>query len=928
MTTEFARIRSVTPQMMADMARGMEGWVMITGEEAPAAARKLAQAISDPEKFLQLLEKETHGVSAATMEMVARLVDANDVMQAKAVAAREFGEVMERAAAKMKTPFQQAALDAANALQDLAHAFAGSGEKGEGLAASMRTLAEVIRGLELPIAVVGKALRDLMDMITMVVQAAMAGFAAMKTVAVVAAEAVVEFTRVIYQAVKGDLSEAQKAALDMPRKLAEEWGVRSAEVKRHLDEIRAAMRDISEPYLPGHQTEKPNAPGGEKPAPTATGTVANESDREKLALEALNRNLTIRRELRQIDGDRKILTEQLTALEGRMAGAAGETKAGLSAQVSDIKSALQELDERQEKLTKKDGGETKMEGFRRELAELQAADKRSLDERKADDLKFWQAKQANLERGGKDYAQVTIEIRRLEKAIAADAHNERLADLERQRAAAHKGSEERIILARREAEEVKRYAGEHSKAYQDSLKRIEEMVKEHQKELDRIEADGLEARSSAKKADLETDAENLRFLRGLGVVDEHEQLARLRQIKEQEYQIERDALDQKLKLKSLEAAEKDRINKQIQQLDQGHRAQDLSATHQQTLAVLHDWQTTSSGIGSAFGGAIKGMIVQGQTFQQAERNLALGLGNVFADLALRKIGTWIWSEGVMRAWSKITGQQEVVDAAAKETAKTAATTAGQAARTSATVAGTAARNAAGATEQAGFFARIGEQIAQWLGLETAKTAETVAQAGAREGVESEAGIIAIAAAKAQALGEIPSYAAIGAAAAMASVAAIPFVGWAMAPEVGAEHFAMAMAFLPMASAEGGWEHVPADGMITELHKDEKVLSAPFSRRLDQLMNNVEVMQQPGAMALPMPGPPVLPMPSSAGTRPVPLAARMADALGGSGRDGDIHIHAVDAASINNLMRRPGVARNTVDVMRAQAGQGNYVKRGK
>ncbi|MBI3447221.1 MAG: phage tail length tape measure family protein [Magnetospirillum sp.] len=927
-TTEFARIRSVTPQVMADLSRGMEGWILLTGQEGPAAAEKLAKSMADPEKMLEELDRQTNRVSADTKQLVADLVDAGDIMGAKAAVAREFGDEMEAAAGRLKTPLQQAAQDAGNALNDLAHAFSGAGEHGQGTAAALRTLAEVIRSCEVPMAILGKALRDLMDMVTMVVQAAMAGFAGMKTVAEVAAVAVFEFARMVKQAIGGDLAEAEKTALEMPGKLAREWSLRAAEVKRHLDEIRAAMRDIAEPYLPGSKVEGHAAPA---PAPTSTpGATGGENgnDRDKRVLDILDRTLTVQRELRRIEGDKMVLTEQMALLQNQMAAAPDSERGKLQAQIADIKEAIRLKNEQAAALRKKDGGESEMEGYRRELAEIQAADRRSLEERKAEDLKFWQAKRAHLAEGSKEYAQVTMEIRRLEKAIDADSHAELLAKLERDRAAAQKGSEQRIAIARAEAEEVKRYAGEHSKAYQDALARIAEMEREHQKELNRINADGIEARAATAKADLEIHGENLRFLRDMGALDNQDALARLREVKAQEYQIERNALEEKLRLKNLETSERDRLNKQLAQVDQTYRAQDLAASHQQTLATLRDWQTTASGIGSVMGNAFKGLIIQGQSFQQFERNMALGLANVFADLAMKRVGSWIWSEGVMRVWSKITGQQEVIDTATKEAAKTGAVTAGQAARTSATVAGTGARAAAEGVEQGSFLARIGEQIASWLGLETSKTAETMAQAAARSGAESASTIAAIAAAKAEAAGEIPAFAAIAGAAAMASVSCIPFVGWAMAPEVGEETYAMAMSFLPMASAEGGWEHVPADGMITELHKDEKVLSAPFSRRLDQLMSNVELMQAPAA-SMPVIGPPRLKDPANFNAQPMPVAERLAMAVGGgAGRDGDIHIHALDAASVNNLMRRPGIARNTVDVMRSQAGQGNFIKKGK
>ncbi len=73
--------------------------------------------------------------------------------------------------------------------------------------------------------------------------------------------------------------------------------------------------------------------------------------------------------------------------------------------------------------------------------------------------------------------------------------------------------------------------------------------------------------------------------------------------------------------------------------------------------------------------------------------------------------------------------------------------------------------------------------------------------------------------------QIVSNAAVAATAAMASVAAIPFVGWAMAPEVGASTFAEAMAFESVASAAGGFDIPAGVNPVTQLHEREMVLPA-------------------------------------------------------------------------------------------------------
>lgn len=70
--------------------------------------------------------------------------------------------------------------------------------------------------------------------------------------------------------------------------------------------------------------------------------------------------------------------------------------------------------------------------------------------------------------------------------------------------------------------------------------------------------------------------------------------------------------------------------------------------------------------------------------------------------------------------------------------------------------------------------------------------------------------------------QVINNAGVAATAAMGSVAAIPFVGWAMAPEVGAEIYAEALA-LGLPKAMGGWDIPNNLNPITQLHGGEMVL---------------------------------------------------------------------------------------------------------
>jgi hypothetical protein len=128
-------------------------------------------------------------------------------------------------------------------------------------------------------------------------------------------------------------------------------------------------------------------------------------------------------------------------------------------------------------------------------------------------------------------------------------------------------------------------------------------------------------------------------------------------------------------------------------------------------------------------------------------------------------------------------------------------------------------------------------------------------------------------------------AAAAAVAAMASVAAIPYVGWAMAPEVAAATYAEGMAYAGLASAAGGYDIPASVNPLIQAHARETVIPAPLAEAYRQ-----------GAKSL-------------------------GDG-GGQGSGGDIHIHqnvsAADGKSVAAMMRTPSYQKELQRAMRKAA----------
>jgi hypothetical protein len=157
-----------------------------------------------------------------------------------------------------------------------------------------------------------------------------------------------------------------------------------------------------------------------------------------------------------------------------------------------------------------------------------------------------------------------------------------------------------------------------------------------------------------------------------------------------------------------------------------------------------------------------------------------------------------------------------------------------------------------------------KELENYIVKEHAKTASAAAGAAERATIEAGAAVKSKALDAATGKGQITSAAATGAAKAYQAIVGIPFVGPILAPIAAGVAFAGIEAFSGMiSSAQGGWERVPFDGAMTELHRDEMVLPKHVADPIRQMAKNG----------------------------------------GGQGGGGQVHIHTTDARSWKEQLRR-------------------------
>ncbi len=280
-----------------------------------------------------------------------------------------------------------------------------------------------------------------------------------------------------------------------------------------------------------------------------------------------------------------------------------------------------------------------------------------------------------------------------------------------------------------------------------------------------------------------------------------------------------EAVDRKILLRERLKAERLRIARE-EKAEEAANAREEVTTH----------RLATNEILNAERGLVRGIISGRQSAAQIAGNLIDNLLEKELDADLQYLTKHLLMSQAELAADKTSDQAGLLWHTIFTTQKTAVTAAGETAKTGATAAGVGARTgiqaAGAATENIGFLARVGKWIATELGMTAATTVGEATRT-----TEKAAAVTATAAATAPTnLAMAESYSALASVEAAASVAAIPFVGWSMAPGVAASTYAMLQPMAALAALDVGAWNVPKD-MPAYIHKGESVVPKTFAEGL-------------------------------------------------------------------------------------------------
>jgi hypothetical protein len=219
-------------------------------------------------------------------------------------------------------------------------------------------------------------------------------------------------------------------------------------------------------------------------------------------------------------------------------------------------------------------------------------------------------------------------------------------------AASRAGSMERITLAVETAQHVGATYGYKSAQYMASLKDIKKAEDEFEKDQQKQEEMKVARARDHSLAMIGMERDQLTARKNLGQISATEEIAQLKVLTEREYQIEVQALNDKLALMKAESPEKQQVLDALAKLQDKHDAKMAQLNIQSAEAIQKNWTDMLKGVGSAFDQSITGMIRGTQTWQKSLANIGQAIESEFVTLGMKRVSTWVGNEMAMLFASK------------------------------------------------------------------------------------------------------------------------------------------------------------------------------------------------------------------------------------------------------------------------------------
>jgi len=369
-----------------------------------------------------------------------------------------------------------------------------------------------------------------------------------------------------------------------------------------------------------------------------------------------------------------------------------------------------------------------------------------------------------------------LEVARAEKEQKDYLFNLELEHERIEEAAYSNSTARRVQLARDRAVKVGVREGTESMAFLKEMANVQTREKEHDDEVKSIEAAKLEREKANADFMIEMERERLNTLVALNRITADEKDRILQAYADKQYTRELEDMNRRLALLKNEPVKYEMLYNQIEAMKEKHTLAMQKLGDQEKVSMFNQIKGIVEPTTAAFSSMIKGMLHGTMTLRNGLKSIMDSIANTFINKCTEMLTNWIATELGKLAITK-TIKQALISLGIMEADKEVAT-------------------------------------------QATATAETKA-------IQASTGPAMV-----------MSNAAVGASAAGASVASIPYVGWSMVAGVTESIYTLLSAFAPLAAMAGGAD-VPHD-MVAQVHAREMVLPAHLADKIRNMSDSGKV----------------------------------------------------------------------------------------
>ncbi len=296
-----------------------------------------------------------------------------------------------------------------------------------------------------------------------------------------------------------------------------------------------------------------------------------------------------------------------------------------------------------------------LEKWKKELQEMRDATDAFRTLELSEEQKFWETKLSLVAKGSEAEKMVRHELTVVKKKIAQEELREALSALSFQMEMSRESADEQVKIADAKLRLMKAIYGEDSKEYVAAEREKTRTLRDQAEQRKRMATEEIELRRSLATVSMNEARDQIEFEKNIGLINDEERLARLRELSRQEYEDKRETLKQKLDLERENQEARQKLLNEIQVLDREREAQIKRENQDTALSIRDRWMEILDPIQQAFDTTLKGIIMGTQTLRQGLQNIFTAILGEFISLGIRMLREWVAKQLAMTVFMQ--GQQ-------------------------------------------------------------------------------------------------------------------------------------------------------------------------------------------------------------------------------------------------------------------------------